>query len=181
MRRIRRAITEKLRAWLPELRAAATPLRNPQKLLQLIGGNLAAELLFASALTLILVALHSDIGLVDALFVNISASLLAMFIPIPGGIGVTEGAMIVGLTGRRRLLGDRLRRGHPVPDRDLLPAALLGLVRAAVAREEPPRVTGSFARSPVGWTSMTEMDEPAKALAKACTTCTGPTTSCACA
>jgi uncharacterized protein (TIRG00374 family) len=99
VRRIREAIVGRVRVWWPEVRASAAPLRNPQKLLQLVGGNLAAELLFAAALSMILMSLGSDIGLMDALYVNVSASLLAMFIPVPGGIGVTEGAMIVGLTG----------------------------------------------------------------------------------
>jgi uncharacterized membrane protein YbhN (UPF0104 family) len=96
--RIRRVLIERWRAWWPDVRAALGPLHSPHKLAQIVGGNLAAELLFAGALALLLAALHSNIGLVQALTVNLAASLLAMFIPIPGGIGVVEGAMIVGLT-----------------------------------------------------------------------------------
>ncbi len=48
--RLRRLAVSRLRAWWPEVRASLQPLRTGHKLAQLIGGNLAAELLFASAL-----------------------------------------------------------------------------------------------------------------------------------
>jgi uncharacterized protein (TIRG00374 family) len=44
-------------------------------------------------------AFGGNISLVEALFVNLTASLIVMFIPVPGGIGVAEGALVVGLTG----------------------------------------------------------------------------------
>ena len=36
--------------------------------------------------------------LVDALLVNVASSLIAMVIPVPGGIGVAEATLIAGLT-----------------------------------------------------------------------------------
>ena len=96
--RIRRVVLSRVRRWWPEVRAAVEPLRTSRKLAQLFGGNLAAELLFASALAIFVHAFGGGIGLVEALFVTTAASLLTVFIPIPGGIGVAEGALIVGLT-----------------------------------------------------------------------------------
>ncbi len=99
VKRYRRAVVAKWHAWWPDVRASLKPLQDPQKLLQLLGGSVATELLFALALWIFVAAIGTDISLVDALYVNLAASLIAMFIPIPGGIGVTEGAMVYGLTG----------------------------------------------------------------------------------
>jgi glycosyltransferase 2 family protein len=97
--RIRRLVMGKLRSWWPDARAAASALRDRQKLAQLVGGNIATELLFASALALFVHAFGGDITLIQALFVNLTAALLVTFIPVPGGIGVAESALVVGLTG----------------------------------------------------------------------------------
>jgi len=88
----------KVRAWWPEVRASLQPLRTGGKLAQLVGGNLAAELLFAASLAMMAHAFGADITIVDALFVNLASSLIAMVIPIPGGIGVAEATLIAGLT-----------------------------------------------------------------------------------
>jgi uncharacterized protein (TIRG00374 family) len=40
-----------------------------------------------------------QLGFVDVLFINISVTLLAGIMPTPGGIGVAEGALAVGLVG----------------------------------------------------------------------------------
>ena len=103
--------------WWPDVKAAAATLHNRRKLAQLLGGNIATELLFAAALAIFVHAFGGDISLVEALFVNLAASLLVMFIPVPGGIGVAEGALVVGLTSVRRRAGRRLRRGHQLPRR----------------------------------------------------------------
>jgi uncharacterized protein (TIRG00374 family) len=63
----------------------------------LFGGNLATEVLFASALGLFVAALGYPIGLGALLITNISVSLLSGLIPVPGGIGVTEGGLTLGL------------------------------------------------------------------------------------
>jgi uncharacterized membrane protein YbhN (UPF0104 family) len=96
--RLRRAALSRLRAWWPEVRASLQPLRTGHKLMQLVGGNLAAELLFAAALATMSHAFGAPISIVDALFVNLASSLIAMVIPVPGGIGVAEATLIAGLT-----------------------------------------------------------------------------------
>jgi glycosyltransferase 2 family protein len=97
VRRIRRAITDRVRTWWPEVRDALRGLRASNKLGLLIGGTLATELLFATALGVFANALGYDIGLADLLVINISVSLLASFVPVPGGIGVAEFGLTVGL------------------------------------------------------------------------------------
>ena len=61
-------------------------------------GNLATELLFATALGLFARAFGAHVYLAELLVINISVSLLASFIPVPGGIGVAEFGLTIGLT-----------------------------------------------------------------------------------
>jgi glycosyltransferase 2 family protein len=63
----------------------------------LVGGNLASELLFASALGTFVLALGHPVGVGELLLVNISVALLAGLVPVPGGIGVSEGGLTYGL------------------------------------------------------------------------------------
>jgi uncharacterized protein (TIRG00374 family) len=63
----------------------------------LLGGNLASEVVFAVALGGFVRALGYPIGLPELLVVTISVSLLSGLVPVPGGIGVAEGALTVGL------------------------------------------------------------------------------------
>jgi len=98
VRRVRTAVVDRVRAWWPEVRAALAGLRASHRLALLVGGSLATELLFACALGLFAQGFGYDVGLADLLLVNISVSLLASFIPIPGGIGVAELGLTVGLS-----------------------------------------------------------------------------------
>ncbi len=97
--RLRTKVMGKLHAWWPDVKAAAATLRDRRKVMELVLGNVATELMFAAALTLFVHAVGGDISVTEALFVNLAASLLIMFIPVPGGIGVAEGALMVGLSG----------------------------------------------------------------------------------
>jgi uncharacterized protein (TIRG00374 family) len=63
----------------------------------LLGGNLASEVLFASALGAFAAALGYPVGLTELILINVSVSLLAGLLPIPGGIGVVEGGLTFGL------------------------------------------------------------------------------------
>ena len=83
-----------------------------------------------AALTVFVYAFGGEVTLVEALFVNVSAGLITMVVPVPGGIGITESALIVGLTSVGVERDRRLRRGHRLPPVDVLPAADLGLRRA---------------------------------------------------
>ena len=95
---LRRAIVGRVRRWWPDVKHSLAALRGSNKLVLLFGGNLASELLFATALGLFCRGLGSDISLADLLLINISVSLFASFIPVPGGIGVVEFGLTAGLT-----------------------------------------------------------------------------------
>ena len=95
--RLRNPIVSRVRTWWPEVRGAVLGLRASDKLGLLIGGSLATELLFATALGVFANALGYDVSLADLLVMNISVSLLGSFVPIPGNIGVAELGLTVGL------------------------------------------------------------------------------------
>jgi uncharacterized protein (TIRG00374 family) len=95
---VRRRIAEKIRPWIHEVRETVGSLRSPTKVAQVLGGNLGAEILFALTLALVLSAFHSPVPLGTLLVINVCVSLFAGLMPVPGGIGVTEGALITGLT-----------------------------------------------------------------------------------
>jgi uncharacterized membrane protein YbhN (UPF0104 family) len=84
--RIRRLIAPHLTGALK----AARVLREPLKLLQLFGGNMAAQLLLAGILGICLRAFGEHATLAELLVANTLTSLLSGIVPVPGGIGVTE-------------------------------------------------------------------------------------------
>jgi glycosyltransferase 2 family protein len=96
--RLRRAIVDRLRTWWPQVKASLAALRASNKLLLLIGGNLATEVLFAGALGLMARGFGYHIPLAELIVINSGTSLFSSFIPVPGGIGVVEFALEVGLT-----------------------------------------------------------------------------------
>jgi uncharacterized membrane protein YbhN (UPF0104 family) len=96
------AAVPKLRAKaLPPLREALSGLwrvaRDRHKRLELFGGNIASELLYAIALgaTCLAYGVHLNIG--QLVFVNTAASVLSSLIPVPGGIGAAEASLSAGL------------------------------------------------------------------------------------
>lgn len=96
-----RSLRELVVGWARRLRDEAMTtlhgLRSPRRLTLLLGGNLATEVLFAMSLLIFLRAFGVSIGLGEVLFVVIAVSLLAGVLPVPGGIGVSEGGLIYGL------------------------------------------------------------------------------------
>ena len=73
-------------------------LRSPVKLAQLFLGNLASQLLFAAALGACVHAFGQQASFADLILINTAVSLFAGLLPIPGGIGVSEAGLTLGLT-----------------------------------------------------------------------------------
>jgi uncharacterized membrane protein YbhN (UPF0104 family)/tRNA A-37 threonylcarbamoyl transferase component Bud32 len=86
---------------VPGVRSALSGLwsvaRVRRKRLELFGGNVASELLYALALGATCLAYGVDLNLAQLVFVNTSASVLSSLIPVPGGIGAAEAALTAGL------------------------------------------------------------------------------------
>jgi uncharacterized membrane protein YbhN (UPF0104 family) len=79
-------------------RTALRVLRSPTKLLQLFGGNLLSQVLFAVAFAAAVEAFHESVPLTELLLINTVVSLFAGLLPVPGGIGVSEAGLTLGLT-----------------------------------------------------------------------------------
>jgi uncharacterized membrane protein YbhN (UPF0104 family)/tRNA A-37 threonylcarbamoyl transferase component Bud32 len=92
----------KLRARvLPGVRDALRGLwsvaRLRRKRVEVFGGGLAAELLYALALGATCLAYGVHLNLAELIFINTSASVLSSVVPVPGGIGAAEAALSAGL------------------------------------------------------------------------------------
>jgi uncharacterized membrane protein YbhN (UPF0104 family) len=96
--RLRRPVVKRVKAWWPEVKTSLTALRSSNKLRLLILGNIATELLFSAALGLFARSVGYHINFAELVLINESVSLLSSFIPVPGGIGVSEFGLMVGLT-----------------------------------------------------------------------------------
>ena len=96
--RLRNGVLDKVRPHLSVVGETVAALRSPTKIARLLLSNLGAEVLLASTLGLVLVSLGTSLSLATLLVVNVSVTFFAALIPVPGGIGVAEGALVVGLT-----------------------------------------------------------------------------------
>jgi uncharacterized protein (TIRG00374 family) len=86
-----------LQSRLSEAAETVRVLRSPTKLVQLFGGNLAAQIIAAVALGFCLAAFGEDASLAELILVSAVVSLFAGLLPVPGGIGVSEAALTAGL------------------------------------------------------------------------------------
>jgi uncharacterized protein (TIRG00374 family) len=86
---------------VPEVRSALSGLwsvaRDRRKRVELFGGTIASELLYALALGATCLAYGVHLNLAQLVFVNTTASVLSSVIPVPGGIGAAEAALSTGL------------------------------------------------------------------------------------
>jgi uncharacterized protein (TIRG00374 family) len=73
-------------------------LTQPRKLLQMFGGAVAAQLLIALCLGASLHAFGDHLSLPTIIVILTTASILGGVSPVPGGMGVVEAGMILGLT-----------------------------------------------------------------------------------
>jgi glycosyltransferase 2 family protein len=86
---------------VPEIKSALSGLwsvaRDRRKRVELFGGNLGSELLYAIALGATCLAYGVHLNVAQLVFVNTSAAVLSGLIPVPGGIGAAEAAISAGL------------------------------------------------------------------------------------
>ena len=79
------------------LRGLWSVARVRRKRMEVFGGSLASELLYALALGATCLAYGADLNVGQLVFVNTSASVLSGLVPVPGGIGAAEAALSAGL------------------------------------------------------------------------------------
>lgn len=94
---VRTRILDRVRPMLTEVLDTFHGLRSLAKFLQLYGGNLANQFLFAAALGASLAAFGGQLNLATLVVIYVAATLFGGMMPVPGGIGVVEAALITGL------------------------------------------------------------------------------------
>jgi uncharacterized membrane protein YbhN (UPF0104 family)/tRNA A-37 threonylcarbamoyl transferase component Bud32 len=86
---------------LPPMRNAISSLwavaRDRNKRLQLFGGNLGAECLYALTLGSACLAYGVHLAFAQLILVNTAASAFSRLIPVPGGVGAAEASLTAGL------------------------------------------------------------------------------------
>lgn len=93
----RRQLTDWARNVAADGRSALRGLASPRRLALLLGGNLGTVLLLSTTLGLFAAALGGRVSFSDLVVITISVSLLAGLLPVPGGIGVVESGLTIGL------------------------------------------------------------------------------------
>lgn len=92
------SVRSRLRTWSHDAADALNVLKNPVRLLQLFGGNLLSQVLFSVALGACVNAFGADVPLSSLILINTVVSLFAGLLPVPGGVGVAEAGISLGLT-----------------------------------------------------------------------------------
>jgi uncharacterized membrane protein YbhN (UPF0104 family) len=92
------SLRERALGWLRQAREAMHVLRDPRKLVLLYGGNLLSQVLFAMTLGACVRAFGYDVPLSTLILINTVVSLFAGLLPVPGGVGVSEAGLSLGLT-----------------------------------------------------------------------------------
>jgi uncharacterized membrane protein YbhN (UPF0104 family) len=96
---LRRRAADKLRPKVRDIRGnLAQVASSPRKLVLLAGGSFASELLVAMALSVSLRAFGDHLGLATLYVVIFLAGIIGGIAPTPGGMGVVEAGLILGLT-----------------------------------------------------------------------------------
>jgi uncharacterized membrane protein YbhN (UPF0104 family) len=92
------SLRQRVLGWFHQARDALQVLRNPRKLVQLYGGNLLSQLLFAMTLGACVRAFGFYVPLSTLILINTVVTLFAGLLPVPGGVGVSEAGLSLGLT-----------------------------------------------------------------------------------
>jgi glycosyltransferase 2 family protein len=94
----RRRLLAMAKPWLKEGGHTLAGVRSPTRLTLILGGNLGSELLLAATLSIVVHAFGASASYLTLLVVVVGVGLFASLIPVPGGIGVVEGSLVIGLT-----------------------------------------------------------------------------------
>ena len=92
------SIRRRVLAPLRQMKDALQVLRMPTHVLMLFGGNLGSEIMFAITLAMVTRGFGYELPLTQFLLINVVVSLFGSIIPVPGGIGVMEAGLTMGLT-----------------------------------------------------------------------------------
>jgi len=92
------SMRKKVLVYRDQAKDAMQVLRTPSKLVELFGGNFMSQLLFAVTLGCCVRAFGYHVPLSTLILINTAVSLFAGLLPVPGGVGVAEAGLSLGLT-----------------------------------------------------------------------------------
>jgi len=92
------SVRRRVLAPLRQMKDALQVLRMPSHVMMLFGGNFGSEILFAITLAMVTRGFGYELPLSEFLLINVVVSLFGSIIPVPGGIGVMEAGLTMGLT-----------------------------------------------------------------------------------
>jgi uncharacterized protein (TIRG00374 family) len=92
------SLRQRVAGWLHQARDALQVLHDPHKLVLLFGGTLVSQVLFAVTLGACVRAFGLYVPLSTLILINTVVSLFAGLLPVPGGVGVSEAGLSLGLT-----------------------------------------------------------------------------------
>jgi uncharacterized protein (TIRG00374 family) len=95
--KIRNRVVSRVKPMLGQVADTLRSLKSPIKLVQLFGGCVANQVLFGLTLGACLHAFGGSLNLGTLIVVYVAAALFGGMMPVPGGIGVMEAALIAGL------------------------------------------------------------------------------------
>lgn len=90
-------VVKRARQLIADGRGALTGIGSPRRLGLLFGGNAITEVLMAMTLGAFCFAMGYPLGLPELLLIHIVVSIMAGVLPVPGGIGVVEGGILLFL------------------------------------------------------------------------------------
>jgi uncharacterized protein (TIRG00374 family) len=96
--RWRHWVNNKMRKPLSQLGEAFKTVKNPRNAGRALGASIGTEVLYGAGLALCVLAVGGSVSFGEAIFINVTVSLFAGLMPIPGGVGVTEAGLAAGLT-----------------------------------------------------------------------------------
>ena len=91
-------VEDKLRKPLAQIGDAIKTVKNPKSAALALGGSIGTEVLYGAGFAPCVLAINGSISLGEAVFINVTVSLFAGLMPIPGGVGVSEAGMTAGLS-----------------------------------------------------------------------------------
>ncbi|MGI9601690.1 MAG: lysylphosphatidylglycerol synthase domain-containing protein, partial [Acidimicrobiales bacterium] len=83
---------------MAQISEAFAMVRDPRTAVRTLVGALGTELLFGAGLAMCVLAVGGSVSFGEAIFINVTVSLFAGLMPVPGGVGVSEAGLSAGLT-----------------------------------------------------------------------------------
>jgi uncharacterized membrane protein YbhN (UPF0104 family) len=83
---------------MSQIGEALETVKNPKTFITSLGSSIGTEVLYGAGFAMCVLAVGGSVSLGEAVFINVTVSLFAGLMPIPGGVGVAEAGMTAGLT-----------------------------------------------------------------------------------